>query len=213
MMPMAQFVAFDLETTGLETSKNEIIEVGGVKFVLEVQGTGVTAKIQDTFESLVKPSMLIPEEATRINKITNEMVENAPPIGEVLQQFTRFCGLSTVLIAHNAEFDTRFLQAAFRRNPQLLLRNPILDSLKLARKIMPESRSHKLADLARIMKTTMGGNSIIINENLHRALYDCQVLMQVVICLLNKRFRSKDLELGSMLRTIEKVHGPASFIQ
>ena len=77
MMLAAKFIAFDLETTGLEAAKNEIIEFGAIKFTVEVKNGMVVPKKLGEFESFVKPNMLIPDEATRVNGITNAMVENA----------------------------------------------------------------------------------------------------------------------------------------
>ena len=85
-----KFVAFDLETTGLVNRKDEIIEIGAVKFTVEVKNGRVVPKLISEFDTLVKPNMLIPAEATNVNHITDKMVENAPPVGEALKQFTAF---------------------------------------------------------------------------------------------------------------------------
>ena len=88
-----KFVAFDLDTTGLVNRKDEIIEIGAVKFTVEVKNGRVVPKLISEFDTLVKPNMLIPAEATNVNHITDKMVENAPPVGEALKQFTAFCGI------------------------------------------------------------------------------------------------------------------------
>ena len=107
-----KFVAFDLETTGLVNRKDEIIEIGAVKFTVEVKNGRVVPKLISEFDTLVKPNMLIPAEATNVNHITDKMVENAPPVGEALKQFTAFCGPGSILLAHNANFDASFLRTA-----------------------------------------------------------------------------------------------------
>ena len=89
-----KFVAFDLETTGLVNRKDEIIEIGAVKFTVEVKNGRVVPKLISEFDTLVKPNMLIPAEATNVNHITDKMVENAPPVGEALKQFTAFSALA-----------------------------------------------------------------------------------------------------------------------
>ena len=105
-----KFVAFDLETTGLVNRKDEIIEIGAVKFTVEVKNGRVVPKLISEFDTLVKPNMLIPAEATNVNHITDKMVENAPPVGEALKQFTAFCGPGSILLAHNANFDAMFMK-------------------------------------------------------------------------------------------------------
>ena len=84
------FVAFDLETTGLVDKKDEIIEIGAVKFTVRDDNGTIRPKQVATFQTLVKPPMMIPDEATKINHITNAMVENAPAIKDVLKKFTVF---------------------------------------------------------------------------------------------------------------------------
>jgi DNA polymerase III subunit epsilon len=207
MSQWPSFVAFDVETTGLDAEKNRIIELAGVKFTFEDNAGKLVVKVLDRFESLVKPDMRIPEDATRINHITNEMVEDAPPAIDVLQQFIRFCGLSTILVAHNAEFDCRFLSREIRENKIMGLKNPIWDSLKLSRKIMSEAPTHKLGDLAKRLRREI---SLQLESGaLHRALYDCEVLAEVFTVLLRKRFTAKDLEYSNIIKSVEKVHGPS----
>ena len=207
MSVFANFVAFDLETTGLEVDKNEIIEVAGVRFTLELKNGHIVTKNIANFESLVRPNMRIPPDATAVNNITNEMVESAPNIGDVLKDFAQFCGISTILVAHNAEFDARFLAAALKKTSLMSIKNPILDSLKVSRNIMPESPNHKLVTLAKRLRRQI---DVAFDESaLHRALYDCEVLREVFVAILKKRLQPKDFELSNFLRAVEKVHGPS----
>jgi len=198
MMLPSKFIAFDLETTGLESSKNEIIEVGAVKFTVEVKGGMLVPKKLGEFQSFVKPGMLIPEEATKINGITNSMVDNAPEISEVLRKFTAFCGQDTFWVAHNAEFDAGFLRVAYRKNPQFLPTSPIFDSLKIARTLL-SVQTYKLGELAKILKAQGQINLQISADNLHRALYDCEVLAEVFVALLRRRLKEKDFQMGAFL--------------
>ncbi|MBF0432308.1 MAG: 3'-5' exonuclease [Fibrobacteria bacterium] len=207
MLPFITFIAFDLETTGLYPAKDEIIEVAGVKFTLEKKEGKIVAKKLKEYSSFVKPNMFIPEEATRINHITDQMVENAPPVKEVLSAFLRFCGLSTVLVAHNAGFDTEFLAKALKKNQMMIPGNPILDSLKITKKIMVEAPSHSLENLAKKLRGEL--NLSLDSSNLHRALYDCEVLQEVFCACLRKRFQDRELTMDKALPSIEKIHGPA----
>ena len=199
------FVAFDLETTGLVDKKDEIIEIGAVKFTVRDDNGTIRPKQVATFQTLVKPPMMIPDEATKINHITNAMVENAPAIKDVLKKFTVFCGQSSILVAHNASFDAGFLHVAYTKNPQLLPGNPIVDSLKVARSILPELKTHKLGDLAHMFQRIKGQISLSINnDEMHRAVYDCEMLMEVFIALLRRRLRKEDRDISRILPAIIK---------
>ena len=204
MSPYITIVAFDLETTGLDPEKDEIIEIAGVKFSFEKVDGKIKAKTLKEFGSLIKPTRFIPEDSTAVHHITNQMVENAPTAKEVIPKFLRFCGLSSALVAHNASFDAAFLAKAIRKNG-IMPQNPIIDSLKVTRKLMPESVSHKLSDLAKRLNTQI---SIEVDKSqLHRGLYDCQVLKEVFSVCLRKRFQEADLAMATAVKAIEKVHG------
>ncbi len=199
------FVAFDLETTGLFKNKDEIVEIGAVKFTVYDDGGIVRPKEVATFQTLVKPPMMIPDEATRINHITNAMVENAPPINDALRKFTVFCGQSAILVAHNADFDSGFLHVAYTKHPQILPGNPIVDSLRIAKSILPELKSHKLGDLAHMFQRIKGQIRLSINnEEMHRAVYDCEMLMEVFVALLRRRLRKEDWDISRILPAIQK---------
>ena len=204
-MIYSTFVAFDLETTGLKNDKDEIVEIGAVKFTVYDDNGVIRPKEISTFQSLVKPPMMIPDEATRVNHITNEMVENAPVINDVLKQFTVFCGQTAILIAHHADFDSGFLHVAYTKHPQLLPGNPIVDSLRISKSILPELKSHKLGDLAHMFQRIKGQIKLSINnDEMHRAVYDCEMLMEVFVALLRRRIRKEDWDISRILPCIIK---------
>lgn len=206
-MIYSTFVAFDLETTGLFSNKDEIVEIGAVKFTVYDDNGIIRPKKISEFQTLVKPPMMIPDEATRVNHITNEMVENAPDISTALKKFTVFCGQSAILVAHNADFDAGFLHVAYSKHPQLLPGNPIVDSLRVARSILPELKSHKLGDLAHMFQRIKGQIKLAINnDEMHRAVYDCEMLMEVFVALLRRRIRKEDWDISRILNCIIK-HG------
>ncbi len=205
-------VAFDVETTGLDPDREELIEIAGVKFTFEKKDGKLVTREISQYGSLVKPGKLIPEDATRVNNITNQMVENAPELKPVLSAFLRFCGLSTVLVAHNASFDASFLGKAIRKQGLVMPQNPIIDSLKLLRKIMPEYASHKLGEIARKLGDQTGMTPS--KGELHRATYDCQILKEVLCVCLRKRYQDKDLAMDQALKAFESIHGqPLNFAQ
>ncbi len=202
------FIAFDTETTGLDTT-DELIEIAGVKFTVNVAPTGQFRPVLvDKFSSLIKPEKLIPAQATAINNITDEMVEKAPSAGEVLTQFTRFCGLSSILVAHNANFDCGFIGRAIGKHRLRSLTNPVIDTLKLSKKIHPQFPSHKLGVIAKRLKNEKKIELTVESENLHRALYDCEVLAQVFTSFLSDIIRPSDWNTKALLTALERFHGP-----
>jgi DNA polymerase III subunit epsilon len=199
-------VAFDLETTGLSPANDEIIEIGAVKFCFQKVAGRMDVVEKGTYQSLVKPDRHIPEEASRVNHITDDMVENAPSAKEVLPAFLRFCGQSSMLVAHNGHsFDAPFLREACRRAGIATPRLPVLDSLKIARNLMRENGSFKLSDLAQRLAASGEIKLKLEQGELHRALYDCQVLAQVMGRMVLKAIPEKDLALDRFQKAAEKL--------
>ena len=103
--PGQVFVAYDLETTGLYPDKDRIVEIGAVKF----DRRGIIGR----FSTLIDPGIPMPSDTTRINGITDGMLQGMPTLDEVLPDFLRFIQ-NAVLIAHNANFDGSFVNAALK---------------------------------------------------------------------------------------------------
>lgn len=207
----AKFIAFDLETTGLENTKHQIIEIGAVKFTVELKNGVIFPKRLSAFSSFVRPDMLIPEEATRINGITNAMVENAPLLNDVLRKFTAFCGQDTFWVAHNAPFDVGFLRPAYAKSAQMIPSSPIFDSLRMARTLISQP-SYKLGELAKYFKSTGQSTFELASDQLHRAEYDCEVLSHVFVALLRKRLKEKDFEMGNFLAAATKIQADPLYL-
>lgn len=142
-----EFVAFDLETTGLSHTSDEIIEIGAVRIK--------DGEITDYFNTFVDPGMPIPEESTRITGITNEMVAGAPGPAKALEEFYRFAG-SAVLVAHNASFDMGFIKAKTTKYLNRTNQSTYIDTLALARTLWPNLRNHKLDTIASHLEITLG---------------------------------------------------------
>ena len=133
-----EFVAFDLETTGLSAQHDEITEIGAV--ILR------DGQVVDTFQAFVNPGRSIPQKIVDLTGITDAMVADAPPISQVLPEFLAFCG-GRVLCAHNADFDVGFLTAAAERLG-LPFDPTYLDTLIFAQNLMPQLTNHKLDTVA-----------------------------------------------------------------
>ena len=134
-----EYVAFDLETTGLAPRHDRIIEIGAV---LMKQGKEI-----DRFQTFVDPQQRLDKETTDLTGITDEMLQGAPKIEEVLPKFLKFVG-GRVLAAHNARFDTTFIHRECSRLGIDYTVNSV-DTLILAQCLMPELNQHKLNIVAK----------------------------------------------------------------
>ena len=129
-----EFVAFDLETTGLSSRTDRIIEIGAV--ILK------NGEELDRFQTFVDPERPLERRIVELTGITDEMLRGAPKIEEVLPKFLDFCG-DRLLCAHNSEFDTGFIRAECARQG-LEYRFTDLDTLILAQNLMPQLNKFKL---------------------------------------------------------------------
>ena len=134
-----KFIAFDLETTGTLPGVDQIVEIGAVRF----SETGVPETI---FATLINPGIPMPEGASRVNGITDDMLVGKPAVHEVLDAFAEFCG-DDILVAHNAPFDAQFLTADLKKHETSSPRGIILDTLSISRKVYPGLANYKLGTL------------------------------------------------------------------
>ncbi|MGM9553962.1 MAG: PolC-type DNA polymerase III [Faecousia sp.] len=134
-MPLdGEFVAFDLETTGLSAEKEVITEIGAV--ILR------DGEVVDTFQTFVDPKRPLEQKIVELTGITDAMLRGAPDISEALPDFLRFCG-DRPLVAHNADFDVGFLTAACERL-DIPFDPTYIDTLVLSQNLMPHLSKHKL---------------------------------------------------------------------
>lgn len=153
-----RFVVFDLETTGLDSSKHEIIEIGAIRVNRD-------STEHETFQSLVKPKRKVPKKITEITGITHEMVmADGEALDEAVRGFMEFAG-DLPLVSFNAEFDMAFLRKA-ARDSSLEVNNEVSCALLMARRAWPGRKSYRLANLA------ADGN--LDGSDAHRALADCK---------------------------------------
>ena len=159
------FVVFDLETTGLEASTSEIIEIGACKVH--------NGKITETFSCLIKPTEAIPAEITNLTGITNDMVKDSYSIKEVLQDFYKFTR-NSVLVAYNIAFDYKFIYLA--GNAQgYIFDNKQIDCMVLAKTKLRGLKNYKL-------KTVVTHLNIPL-DNAHRAVHDATATAEAFIKL------------------------------
>ena len=136
----AEFAVVDLETTGGRAGPGTIIEIGAYRMVGK--------RLTETFSQLIRPNGgVVPRFITGLTSITTEMIREAPPIERVLPAFREFLG-ERVMVAHNAAFDFGFLDFEFRRIFGIGLSNPVLCTLRMARRFMPSLKRRRLDLLA-----------------------------------------------------------------
>lgn len=133
------YVVVDLETTGADTGRNRITEMALIK----VRG----GKVVDEFSTLVNPNIPVPTFITQLTGITDEMVRRAPKFEEVAQRAVEFVG-DSVLVAHNANFDVRFLSAELDRVISAGLASPYVCTLQTARHILHGLPNYRLDTVA-----------------------------------------------------------------
>ena len=160
------YSVFDTETTGLDPSAgDEIIQIGAVRVV------NLRLLRQEIFDQLVDPGRPLRPEGIRIHGITEDMVRGQPTIDAVLPAFYEFCS-ETVLVAHNAAFDMRFLEL---KEPATGVRfaQPVLDTLLLSAVIHPNQESHRLESIAERLGINVIGR--------HTALGDAFVTGEIFV--------------------------------
>ena len=151
---LKSYVAFDIETTGLNPEHNEIIEIGALK-VRE-------GKVVDRFIRFIESEAGIPPMITQLTGITNDMVEGVGNCGEVLPEFLEFCEQDT-LVGHNVQFDFSFVKTKAKELGYTYDHMGI-DTLKIAKVVHADLPSRKLGALCEYYH--------IENEAAHRAYHD-----------------------------------------
>lgn len=155
------FVVFDFETTGLSSNRDEIIEIGAIKY----QGKSIVSE----FSELICPSIPLPEKISKITNISQEMLDGKRTISDALPDFLQFIE-GSILVAHNAEFDISFLKAACDKN-NVQISWPSICTLKMSRHILPSLPSHNL--------DTLASHFALTNEARHRSVGDCKVTLKI----------------------------------
>jgi DNA polymerase-3 subunit epsilon len=211
LLPEVDFCAFDVETTG-NASRIRMVELGATRFRMEGEC--------EFFSTLVDPGVHISSFVTCIHGITDEMVAGAPGAREVLDSFFTFAS-GSVLLAHNAPFDTAVVSVELTRHAMPVPDFPILDTLSLARRFIPGPPNYKLSTL-----TDWLG---LFTQCAHRGLPDAVAAREIfriavgsienwrslTLCDLRGlcgagafgRYRAEDIELPPGLEAIREAMG------
>ncbi|HJW02039.1 MAG TPA: exonuclease domain-containing protein [Azospira sp.] len=160
------YTVFDTETTGLAPGGgDEIIQIGAVRLV-----NGRLLR-HECYDQLVDPQRPLSPESVRIHGITAAMLAGQPTIGAVLPAFRQFCA-DTVLVAHNAAFDLRFLQLK-EEVTGVHFDRPVLDTLLLSAVLHPQQESHRLEAIAERLGVAVMGR--------HTGLGDAMVTAEIFL--------------------------------
>ncbi len=165
-----RFAVVDFETTGLNPQAGDrAIEIGISLF----QG----GREVDTFASLINPGMRIPSFITQLTGISNAMIASAPKPCEVFQQALSFVG-DAQLVAHNASFDRKFWRRELSHELGIECNRDFICTLMLARRIFQSFPSHRLGEIARVLRIDTGRS--------HRALDDARVTTVILGTMLDR---------------------------
>ena len=143
-MPLdGTFIIFDVETTGLRTGVDRLTEIGAVKYVDGAE--------KSRFQTFVDPERPIPQNIVELTGITDSIVAGAPKEGEAVRKFFEFCGEGSVLVAHNASFDTEVIRSACERNG-IEYNYSHIDTLVLAQSLISGIKNYKLDTISNHFK-------------------------------------------------------------
>ena len=179
-----EFIVFDLETTGTSPNDDRIIEIGAVKVR--------NLEIVDRFDMFVNPHQEIKEFISNLTGITNDMVADAPEEKDAIKAFVEFCGDNSALVAHNAKFDTGFINASLKRN-NIEMSYSYFDTVPMCQIMLPQLQKHKLNFVA---------EHFGLEFNHHRGSDDAEVLSRIFIKLAGELVE----KYPHMLVTVDKVN-------
>jgi len=169
LLSESTFVVFDIETTGLSINHDELIEIGAIKVK--------NGAILGEFGELINPGVPIQPFTTKLTGITQSMVNGKPSAKEVLEKFFEF-SKDAILVAHNADFDLGFIEHHYKKFGIAKTMNPSIDTLNLARVLLPERTRYGLDALSKYFKVRL--------DNHHRAVNDAKATFEILLHLLKQ---------------------------
>ncbi|MEO4053485.1 PolC-type DNA polymerase III [Solibacillus sp. CAU 1738] len=165
----ATFVVFDVETTGLSTVYDTIIELAAVKIK--------NGQVIDKFERFANPHKPLTANIIDLTHITDDMLKDAPEVEDVIREFYNFIG-DSIVVAHNASFDIGFLYVAYKKYNITDRKHPVIDTLELSRMLNPTLKNHRLNTLCKRYGVELTQH--------HRAIYDTEATGDLMLHLLKE---------------------------
>jgi len=191
LLAQLAYTVFDTETTGLEPSAgDEIIQIGAVRIVNR------RLLRHEAYEQLIDPQRSLPPQSVKIHGITAEMLTGQPPIAHVLPIFRAFVA-DTVLVAHNAAFDMRFLELK-EAATGIRFDRPVLDTFLLSAVLFPTQETHRLEAIAERLGVSVMGRHTAVGD----AIVTAEVFLKMLPLLAEKGIRT----LGEAREASEKTY-------
>ena len=186
------YVVFDLETTGFNAGgADSIIEIGAVKIK--------NGEIIDRFDELIDPKRKLPEKITELTHITDDMLKGKMDEEEGVRKFIDWIGSSSIpMVAHNAKFDTSFIEMAYKKYNLGEFVNPVIDTLELSRALDPSEARHSLSAI------TKRYGVVFDEEGHHRADYDSEGTAIVLYKMLKKMKSQNFKKISDMNNLVPK---------
>lgn len=178
----AEYVIFDLETTGLSAAYDRIIELSAVKMV--------KGNVIEEFSEFIDPGFPLSQTIINLTSITDDMLKGSKPELQVLKEFREFYG-DAILVGHNVTFDMGFMREAYLRYDLPDISNSVIDTLTLARFLHPNQRSYRLNTLAKQFG--------IVLEQHHRAIFDSETTGHLNNVLLQDAAERYEIEYHDQL--------------
>jgi DNA polymerase III subunit epsilon len=191
LLAQLDYTVFDTETTGLEPSAgDEIIQIGAVRIVNR------RLLRHEAYEQLIDPLRSLPPQSVKIHGITADMLAGQPPIARVLPIFRAFVA-DTVLVAHNAAFDMRFLELK-EAATGIRFDRPVLDTFLLSAVLFPNQETHRLEAIADRLGVSVMGRHTAVGD----AIVTAEVFLKMLPLLADKGIRT----LGEAREASEKTY-------
>ncbi len=185
-----EFVVFDLETTGFNAAGGDsIIEIGAVKLK--------NGEIVDKFDRLIKPPVPISERITKVTSITNEMVADCPKEEDAVKEFLKWTE-NLPMVAHNAKFDTSFIEMAYKKYNLGELKNTVIDTLALSRLLDSDATRHGLSAITKRYDVEFD------EESHHRGDYDALATALVFHKMLKKLASINIIKICDLEKLVNK---------
>ncbi|EEG29890.1 BRCA1 C-terminal domain protein [[Clostridium] methylpentosum DSM 5476] len=187
------YVVIDLETTGYDPHRDEIIELGALRIH--------EGEVVESFSSLTKPQRDLDDYIIQLTGISNEMLASAPELSDVFPRYLDFIG-DSIVVGHNVHFDVNFIYDTCIKESLKLFTNDLVDLLWLSRKLLPDLTSHKLCRVS--------SHFNICVEGMHRSLFDCKTTFECFEkcrILAKERYGQVD-NLSQVFRPIKRTPCP-----